>query len=300
LASDVYLATLEQSSFWQHYESNKQEKLGGLIQICRDRDQHSSQYLDFQLAMIQTAMNQTWRLPALVVKHQGRLIWHTGGIRLLATGLCQTSQDLKILVQDFDRVPDPTLKVIEHINHDRDLSRVLGVDYHVYDQQGKQTTATTGRAWLEWHDQAGPVLHYFDSGDRMGLDWANHSQDLKLINGYIEEAGGWAWPRPLLYWSEHPDQVRSSSHVFDLRYQGPPPLGPGLLDQSVYHAVCNVPNDAAARLWVRPGRKIDADELLFWVNSEYNVYHDWADQFAFLISTNHRMDSIRIRLSNHA
>lgn len=298
-SAEFYSATLTADQFDLDFRSARREKIGAILDIIKNpRVDHRHRYVDFQIKMLHEALNTKWQYPALISRHRGQLIWHTGGIRLLATGMVKPNreQDLPVLVTDFDRDRLGPFQDILPIYNDQQLSSLLGVEYFDYRQHQPGITGGKLEVFLEWQSTPGPCLHYIKPATT-ALDWATQGDVLHVPDLLPALTKLLKQPR-IHYWSQTPDQLTDSSGLFELCWMGDqsPILSERDRSWALYQHKQFAPRLDGIEWWIHPGRHLDAGELLFWLDQKYTVYLDRDEQFAIMLDHD-RFDKKLIAMS---
>jgi len=285
-SADFYAATLEKNKFQGEFRSARAEKVGAILDIVQNpgsKERYS--YVDFQIKMLHEALCNRWRYPALISLHHDQLTWHTGGIRLLATGMVMPNRelDLPLLVTDFDRSQKKHFQNVQYIQHDRQLSALLNVDFFRYSQHEPSTTGTRLEIFLEWQNTPGPCLHYIKPIDQ-SLDWSNQG-DLAHVPRLLPAAKKLLDKPQIYYWSQTPDQLRDDLGLFGKKWMGDVPEEFRQSDWTLalYRHVQFGTNPGGIEWWISPGVVLDASELLFWLDQDHTVYLDRDSEFAVMI-----------------
>lgn len=285
--ANLYTGTLNQKYFQNEFSRVKQEKTKSLLELIENPTKSNEKYIDFQIKMLHDALISDWKHPALVVKKQDDLIWHTGGVRLLATGMVHTTKEknLRLLVTDFDKIPTDMFNDVAEISNDLELCHALGVEYFDYKQStpGSRSDPTT-EIFLEWNDTPGPCLHYVRPNQNI-LDWSNHDSCqwtsflIPVLTAVIET-------RKIYYTSDHQHQLFDSCGNFTLEWLGPSDIGQtqGMLNRDLFrHVKFNTPLSGLL-IWVAKDHQVDINEILFWADTRYNVCIDREERFAAIFN----------------
>lgn len=285
-SANLYAATLEQYTFRQEFRSAKAEKIGAILDLVNNPESTDRyRYVDFQIKMLHEAFDNDWKYPALVSRFRDQLTWHTGGIRLLATGMVmpQQEQALTLLVTDFDQDTASQFKITRPIKNDQDLCALLGVDFFQYRQHQPSTAGTRLGVWLEWQNTPGPCLHYIKPQDQ-SLDWSSQGE-LAYVPNLLPVARKLLQRPQIHYWSGCPDQLIDSTGSFGLKWMGDIASDfhgsdwTGALYRHFQYGI----NPGGVEFWIGPDRVLDAGELLFWLDKNYTVYLDREQRFAAMI-----------------
>jgi len=282
VGADLYHGHLRPEMFANHASKSLKEKIGGILNAVEHGPTSDYiKYIDFQIKMLYEAQNSSWRMPAFVTAHNGRLTWHTGSTRLLATWMCRAgTQDLPVVLTDFDRSgPDAWLAAgVTRISDDTDLCQALKVPYQPYDQRGKDFSATNCDVYLQWHDYPGPCLHYANMRGSKSLDWKNHDRVIYADNMMqrLQDLGSLV---PIKVYCEHSDQVTDSSLLFQVQHQ---PLAnfKESLSTFAYHRAGHI-KQGEIEIYLRDGARVDLAQLLFWLDDS-TVYIDRRDRFVMI------------------
>ena len=294
LGADLYTCKLSKKEFIKVFNETKRDAINLLLTLCYPTDVFETDltskkhYLDFKLKFLHLALNESWRLPCLVVKQQNRLIWHTGSNRILATGISKLDKekDLLLLCTDFDKsLTSESTVGREDIMNDSQLSDLFGVDFHHYDMREQATESTNCRIYLQWNETAGPCLHYIDPVGRSFFDWQDHKSDV-YVNDAIAALQKIGKNRQIQVWAKDPKQVYDSSGFFSIKYQGHEIFKvPAEISGKIYH--CNMFDSEeirdTMRLYVTDDSCIDLGEIILWLNTVDNIYVDHANRFALIL-----------------
>lgn len=267
-AADLWHGSLRVDIIMAEFRTAKLEKLSRILQIQRSRDLEESKFLDFQIKILRHALHGEWRLPALLTKYQDKIIWHSGGNRLVASVMCH--KPLAILLTDYDGDGQQVMTHARPVLNDAGLCARLGVDFRPYIQGGEFAEINT-EIHLSWDGLPGPCPHYIRLSESM-LDWSNH-HDMTYLPGVIEVLDRWGNKPRIKYFCDDPGQVRDSMGIFDLEH-----AGPGLDISPSEHAYKN--HSEEMYVCIRGQRHIDLAELLFWLDPGTDVYLDRDDGFA--------------------
>ena len=294
LGADLYTCKLTEEEFINVFDDTKRDAINLLLTLCYPTDSFETdltpkkRYLDFKLKFLHLALNESWRLPCLVVKQQNRLIWHTGSNRILATGISKLNKqkDLLLLCTDFDKNLTSKLTVgREDIMNDSQLSDLFGVDFHHYDIREQATESTNCRIYLQWNETAGPCLHYIDPVGRSFFDWQDHKSDV-YANDAIAALEKIGKNKQIQVWAKDPKQVYDSSGIFSIKYQGHEHFEiPAEIGAKIYHC-CMFDSEEmrdVTRLYVTDDSCIDLGEIILWLNTVDNIYVDHACRFALVL-----------------
>ena len=284
-AADLYTAVLTPDAFRREYLENRNEKVKTMLDAIRDPGcQDQWRYLDFQVKMVHRALTDRWQYPALVTRHHDCLIWHTGGTRLLATGMVMPNPNLalRLLITDFDGDNTDAFENITVIQTDQDLSAVLATEYFEYRQYHPSSLGSPLQVYLEWQDTPGPCLHYINPRHQV-LDWTNHVQlshmpELMPMARHVLEQG------KVRYWSADPAQLTDSTGSFELEWMGAADqfFSQSDLSSALYNHCKFGTDTGAVEWWIRPGITLDTCELWFWLDQQYTVYLDRDQDFAVM------------------
>lgn len=294
LGSDLYTCRLTKEEFLKTFNQAKQDTINLVLQLAWPAEkiensfESRKHYLDFKLKFLHLALNESWRLPCLVVKQQNKLIWHTGSNRILATGISKLNKEneLLLLCTDFDKNGTSNLiKDCNDIVDDRQLSELFGIDFYNYDQKTQATESVNCRVYLQWNGSPGPCLHYIDPVGRSFFDWQDHSSDVYAddVIAALQKIGK---NRQILVWAKDPKQVYDSSGTFSIDYQGYEHFdSPSGIGETMYKCCMFDPEEIrdTIRFYVTDDSCIDLGEVILWLNTIDNIYVDHANRFALII-----------------
>lgn len=298
-SAKVYAATLTKEEFSKTFLEVRQQKVNELLELYRTPGQeYLIKYIDFQIKMLHESLLNHWRYPALVTRYQGKLIWHTGGTRVMPTAMTHDSptQGLKLLVTDFDQTDPTEFEKIYPIENDQDLAQILNVEFFRYKQYELGRVDSNLEIFLEWQDTPGPCLHYIKPPNNL-LDWDTQG-DLVYVPDMLPILHKTLDNKKIYYYCWDEDQLTDTSNGLDLHWMGPDDIirDNEDLTASVYWHQRFAPQPDGVEIWIKPGRKIDMGEILFWLDQNHNVYIDKHHRFAILFDHS-RFDFTEIRLS---
>ena len=292
LSSELIYGYLTPEQFCQHYHDAKREKLQSLLQLLTDpTNDDLIRGMDFVLRLLHESMITEWSLPAFLVQYRNRLIWHTGGTRILATGITKTLPDrhLPVLVSDFDSDLSRFCDT-RSLTTDVELCEILGVSYSHFHRKNANYVGINCDIELEWDGLPNPVIHWANPRDKKLTVWGDYDGPKYATEmlAMLKSLG----TKPLIkYFANDPKQLVDNSGLFSIELEGP---GQGLgivqggiggrLDRFGYY---HTPREDKKIIycWIRDGFKIDAAELIFWLNTQHNVYYDIHDRFLFSIDS---------------
>lgn len=291
LSSQLYYGYLTPEEFDRHYLETKQKKLSALRQLLTDpTNEIWLRGMDFVLRLLHESRVTEWHLPIFLAQYKNQLIWHTGGTRILATGMTKTLpyRHFPVLVSDFDKNLSRFCDT-RSITTDLELSEILGVNYSHLHRKNADYSGIDCDIELEWDGLPNPVIHWASPRNKKLTIWNDYDGPLyaQEVMAMMKILGN----RPVVkYYANDPRQLSDSSGLLDLELigegEGPGILqgGFGRLDIFGYR---HTPREDKKIIycWIRDGFCIDAAELLFWLNTKHNVYHDAHDRFIFSIDT---------------
>ena len=281
-AAKLYYGFFSAEYFRQVYTESLNQKLTLLLGVLNNPADHAQiKLLDFQLTLMHQALQQKWRLPLLITKYQQSLIWHTGGTRVFASGMAHTSAyDLPLILLDFDQKDLDLFDNLKEITSDQELCEILDIEHFGYNQHQPTRLDDSMEVFLEWQETPGPCLQYINPSGPI-VNWQTHERP-EFVTDLLPVLGR-VLTEEIIYYSDHPNQIIDSSKRLNLKWGGPSQLETDDFTFSLWRLMNSDKPCLFPQIWVRPGHRIDASEILFWLQDHRNIYLDKDDRFAVLL-----------------
>jgi hypothetical protein len=253
----------------------------------------------FNLHMIRTAQQQTWRWPALATELNEGLSISGGNSRILATAIIKEnpSNQLNFLIfQPHNRAPDKFLSDPVQVVSDEHLHQLLNLPYSSGTtdpeielsvelvQQHNHSLALKLRSIYDGNSE-----HHFYAGAEL----------LANFHGWLQCYG----PKPQLdVYTNWPELIYDSTNFWNISHVGPSQLSKnehfrlGTLELFARHNAPEINVDNQHALFVNAPRRFDIGEILCWMDLHHNCWID-RDLDFMLYRSNHEYVTRFIDLS---
>lgn len=277
LFGDLYYGHLQPGVFLDRYNGLVAEFINRLVNNGAD--------VAHNLCMIELTQREPWRWPAPLTELSTGLLWSAGNSRTVATGLTHTEPWTKLPVLILlQRGSNPYRYLANYttIVTDEQLHTALGLTYkedgdYYYPEMELQATLAD--------DNGRPAMTLKYIGNKQAEQNYDSLGQTKLLAFKKWQARYGSKPSLYVY-TQYPDQI--TSNHWKLIPAGPVPdqdliYKPAHLERVIQGL--KVQHDHA--LYVVTDRKINADELLPWMDVDHTIFIDKNWEFAL-----HRNDSV--------
>ena len=273
---NLYYGAMNTDLFYRLLRTSKHEFLSNLKNI---KSTTTTQPVAFKLHLCRVALQESWKLPALINQSGHDLSWNTGQGRFLATGMCLQNPHNQIkflLLQGKNTDPGQFLQDPMLVTTDRQLHEILNLSATDQDTveiefKLKQNGAHLTLASL----YNGDTRHHYDAGAL-----------------YLEQFEAWQHSygfRPTLHiYTNWPELITDSVGAWTIQHQGPSPVTRtehfkiGHLERYLFEQVRNPLHKTDHVLYVTDPRSIDASDFLCWTDLTHSAYINIDGQFALL------------------
>jgi hypothetical protein len=273
---NLYYGTMNVDLFYKSIRQTKKEFLFDLKNISTIT---TTQPIAFKLHLCRVAINEPWRLPALINQSSDILNWSTGQGRFLATGMCLQNPHNQIkflLLQDKGTDPKHFLQDPVPVITDQQLHEILNLS---------NTNQTTVEMQFELVQNGSHlILASLYNGDR--------SYHYDVGTPYLDQFKSWQQqygPRPTLHiYTNWPEMISDSVNAWTIKHQGPSPVVKteyfklGNLERCLFEQFGKFTHGKDHVLYVTDPRNIDISDFLCWMDLTYSAYININGQFALL------------------
>lgn len=269
----LYYGTMQSELFYKLIRQTKQQFLRDLKNI---QTINNEQPVGFKLHLCRIAVNESWRLPALINQSESNLQWKTGQGRFLATGMCLPEPHTKLkflLLQDKNTQPNYFLQDPKPITTDQELHEILNLPAGDGNVEMEFQLEQHGSQLMLASLYNGDQLHHYDAGTM-----------------YLDRFKAWQQTygtQPTLHiYTNWPELIVDSANVWSIKHQGPSPVTKtenfriGYLERQMFDQVGNPTHGQDHVLYVADSRPIDVSDLLCWVDLTHSAYINANAQFA--------------------
>jgi hypothetical protein len=271
---NLYYGTMNTDLFYKLLRVSKHEFLSNLKNI---KSVTTTQPVAFKLHLCRVALQESWRLPALINQLGHNLSWNTGQGRFLATGMCLQNPHNQIkflLLQDKNTDLGQFLHNPMLVTTDRQLHEILNLSNTGQDTVEMQVELMQNGAHLTLESlYNGDTSHHYDAGTR-----------------YLEQFESWQHSygfRPTLHiYTNWPELITDSVSAWTIQHQGPSPITKtehfkiGYLERQLFEQIANPTHKTDHVLYVTDPRPIDVSDFLCWTDLIHSAYININGQFA--------------------
>lgn len=271
---NLWIGNISKEYYHSEFLIRKKHLIDTIVTL---HDQTDRRLVDanFRLSLLRAALKESWRHPAFAYYKESML---TGNSRLFAGGLASSDPWINFKVMVFapcNIIPDQILNP-EKITSDEQLWEVLGID-----QLGRDS-------YME-------LLLDFKPNVSRGIDLElvfnnRHTYQKSQIDQNIDlvkkfQAWQIQYPRPTIgIYTDWPELIDNSNDHWNITILGPSRdfkqriINPANFEKVAFleHADQNHKNFDHI-MWIIKSRKINLDELLFWVDLDHTTFidHNW-------------------------
>lgn len=269
---NLYFGNLKQSVFEHHYQIRKKANLEKLLNCQQLTSPDLIQSVKFSLHLMRRAQTESWNLPGLLTEMTSDLHFGCGNTRLFVSGLCfpQPWKTMNFLILQKHSTPrDQYLENPVLIQNESDLHQVLNIPTELSD-------LPLAQLWFSIvpdNQQARVILELIQ--DRDTDDHQTAGQE------YFDSFVAWQQSNPgkpkLKIYTNWPDNIIASKH-WDIEIAGPSVLtrdkllGYGQLELFLYHKNSDDKLENAHSLFVLSDRRIDTEDLFFWMDNKHSAF----------------------------